>query len=501
MEKVITVRRCMFARSVKPKYLYSLQKLQLSSRSNSLDDGEFTHPIIKTNIPGPISIMKCKEMDFIGQSAAMQFFVDYEKSKGNYIADVDGNVLLDVYQQIASLPLGYNHPALLEAMSSPLIKTMMVNRPSLGNLPPSDLYSSLTDTLLKIKPKGLDYVQTMMCGSCSVENALKAAAIKYRNDQRGTDMPSDNELLTCMTQELPGTPDLVFLSFTLGFHGRTFGALSVTHSKPIHKVDIPGFKWPITDFPDLKYPLEDYVKENKEEEARCLEMMRKTIQEWNSKGKFVAGVIVEPIQSEGGDNHASPDFFRQVQKIASEANAAFIVDEVQTGCCSTGKFWAHEHWDLPEAPDMVTFAKKLLVGGYYFKRSFLPKQSFRICNTWMGDQARIILLKTVLDVIEKDKLLNKVQRSGDVLLNGLKKLELKYPESIQDCRGQGTFISLSCTTPAKRDALSVAARSLGLQNGSNGLRSIRFRPCLLYDESHAKVTLELFEEAILKVQK
>lgn len=58
----------------------------------------------------------------------------------------------------------------------------------------------------------------------------------------------------------------------------------------------------------------------------------------------VAGVIVEPIQAEGGDNWASPDFFRGLREITKELDVALIVDEVQTGVCATGKFWAHEHW-------------------------------------------------------------------------------------------------------------------------------------------------------------
>ena len=76
-----------------------------------------------------------------------------------------------------------------------------------------------------------------------------------------------------------------------------------------------------------------------------------------------AGIVVEPVQAEGGDNHASPSFFRQLQKLCHKFGAAFIVDEVQTGCGATGKFWAYEHWNLETPPDFVTFSKKMLTGG------------------------------------------------------------------------------------------------------------------------------------------
>lgn len=86
------------------------------------------------------------------------------------------------------------------------------------------------------------------------------------------------------------------------------------------------------------------------------------------------GVVIEPIQSEGGDYHGSPAFFQQLQKVTKKNGAALLVDEVQTGLGATGKFWAHEHFNLPEAPDLVTFSKKFQTGGYFAKREFQPQQ-------------------------------------------------------------------------------------------------------------------------------
>lgn len=108
----------------------------------------------------------------------------------------------------------------------------------------------------------------------------------------------------------PGAPQLSILSFSGAFHGRTLGALSTTHSKYIHKIDIPSFDWPIASFPIYKYPLAEHVQENKAEDARCLAEVEDLIQQYEKKNNPVAGVIVEPIQSEGGDNEASPEFFQ-----------------------------------------------------------------------------------------------------------------------------------------------------------------------------------------------
>lgn len=129
------------------------------------------------------------------------------------------------------------------------------------------------------------------------------------------------------------------------------GCLATTHSKAIHKLDVPSFDWPMAPFPRLQYPLEEFTRENAQEEARCLEEVgysrtwvpralyvkyncavvtkevEKTcvcvrlqtedlIVKWRQKGNPVAGIVIEPIQAEGGDNHASPDFFKGLRNIA-----------------------------------------------------------------------------------------------------------------------------------------------------------------------------------------
>lgn len=133
--------------------------------------------IITQDIPGPNSMKLKNQLNQIQNPGSVQLFIDYNKSFGNFIVDVDGNQFLDVYSQISSIPLGYNHPALLQAVQDPSNLVSFVNRPALGILPPKDFIDKLKSALLSVAPPGLSEVQTMACGSCAVENSLKGKSI------------------------------------------------------------------------------------------------------------------------------------------------------------------------------------------------------------------------------------------------------------------------------------------------------------------------------------
>jgi len=466
-----------------------------------IEDGDYYEPIMRTQFPGPVSKEKIANLVKIqgdGFKATLKIFADFSKSQGNFLADADGNLYLDIFQQIASLPLGYNHHSVLDSAMQPSFLNLVLNRSALGVSPPEQHLQNIIDSIMKVAPRGLDHVQTMACGSCSLENAFKAAFIRYRALQRGSPDPSLLELDTCMKHQLPGSPNLCILGFSKGFHGRTIGVLSATHSKALHKVDIPAFEWPSAPFPCLKYPLEDHIEENRREEAYCLEQVDKIIKKQNASGKCVAGVVVEPVQSEGGDNHATPDFFRQLQQICKKHDAAFIVDEVQTGVGASGKFWAHEHWNLPEPPSIVAFAKKMLVGGYYFRDDFLPKQSYRIFNTWLGDPARVYLLKRVLQVIEQDRLIERTREAGAALLRYIKKLEKSYPEIVSNARGVGTLCAIDFPDTDTRNKIIDHLWSNGLAAQGSGERTLRFRPALIYTTSHAELTYDIMDDVLNK---
>ncbi|KAJ2997428.1 hypothetical protein NUW58_g661 [Xylaria curta] len=324
-------------------------------------------PDVKTAIPGPQSQECLRKLNRVFDTKSVNMLVDYEKSLGNYVVDGDGNQMLDVSQghamsysfaQIASIPLGYNNRVLAGVASTPEMISAIINRPALGSFPSTKWAEILETGILRAAPKGMTQVFTAHTGSDANETAYKAAFIWRRSQERGDKPFSEEEIASSMVNKAPGAPEYSILSFTGGFHGRTFGSLSTTRSKAIHKLDVPAFNWP-----------------------RCLRETEKVI---DSSPHPVAAIVVEPIQSEGGDNHASPAFSQGLRDLTAKKNILFIVDEVQTGVGATGKFWAHEHWNLGSPPDMVTFSKKAQAAGFFYHDAALrPNLPCRQFNTWM----------------------------------------------------------------------------------------------------------------------
>jgi len=198
----------------------------------------------------------------------------------------------------------------------------------------------------------------------------------------------------------------------------------------------------------------------------------------------IAAVVVEPIQGEGGDRHAGPSFFRALRALCSRYGAAFIVDEVQTGGGATGTFWAHEAWGLDDPPDMVTFSKKMQVGGFYLRAALAPAEAYRIFNTWLGDPLRAAQLEVVCEVMERDNLLARVQDTGAHLLGSLEALQDRFPTVLSQARGVGTFCAIDVRDASTRDRFVDAMRQRGVETGGSGERSIRFRPALTLTRSH-----------------
>jgi len=455
--------------------------------------GEYDAPSMKTAIPGPKSKDLSKQMDKHQDTRTQHFFVDYKKSMGNYVVDADGNVMLDILCSIASHSIGYNAPALVEAARSEEWVTSLINRPATGVQPSTTWPGVIDKGIMSVAPQGLDQVFTAMCGSCANETAYKAVFMSHQRKIRGDSAYTPEELASCMKNEAPGAPNLSIMSFKGGFHGRLFGSLSTTRSKALHKVDIPAFNWPQASFPQLKYPLDQHEAENRKEEDRCLAEVQDVLKSGRDQ---IVGLVVEPIQGEGGDNYATPYFFQQLRKITKESGVALIVDEVQTGVGATGKFWAHEHWGLDSPPDVVTFSKKMQAAGFYHSMDLRPREGYRNFNTWLGDPIRALQAGVIIKEINDNRLLENVQITGNYLKDGLHDLQKRHPNLVSNVRGVGTFLAFDLPTPELQDKFIQKLRQNGVEATGSGVKSVRFRPMLIFAPKHAEQFLNIADSVL-----
>lgn len=275
-------------------------------------------------------------------------------------------------------------------------------------------------------------------------------------------------------------------------HGRLFGSLSTTRSKAIHKLDIPAFEWPKAPFPQLKYPLDQFQAENKAEEERCLKALEEIIV--NSPAK-IAAAIIEPVQSEGGDNHASPEFFQGIREITKKHGVILIVDEVQTGGGASGKMWLHEHYGI--VPDIMTFSKKMQNAGFFFSEAGLAgDQPFRQFNTWCGDPSKALIARTIIEEIKDKNLLTSVTETGDYLYSKLEAISAKYDKMINlRGKGRGFFIAFDAPTPELRNEFIAECKKLGLNIGGCGEQGVRLRPALVFEKKHADILASIIDQA------
>ena len=452
-------------------------------------------PILNTPIPGPKAQQFKSDVGQFSQDGwTIKFPIDLKGSVGNYAKDIDGNYILDLFGQIASLPLGYNHPDLMYATAGQEYHKYLAQRPACAVNPDMEWMRLLRDSVLKVAPKGLtELFLSCGCGTQSNENAYKAAFLWYKKKQRGGSGPTEEELKKELVRGNPD--DMAILSFQKAFHGRALGALSTTRSKMIAKIDIPAFDWPAAPFPEIKHPYSEFEAENREEENRCLEEVERILK---TNKKAIAGVIIEPVLAEGGDQLASPYFYLNVQRLTKEAGAAFIVDEVQTGGGSTGKFWAYQHWGELADPDIVTFAKKIQACGYYAKPEFRPDWSKSLYGTWMGDPIRLLNFKHILRTIEADRLIYKTQHTGSYLRAQLSLMEKKYPQYINNVRGLGAFLAFDMPSADDCGLLVRDMLAQGINMGPCGANSIRIRPSLILENKHVDLFADRFEKMLFR---
>ncbi|WP_027377966.1 L-lysine 6-transaminase [Kaistella palustris] len=415
------------------------------------------------------------------------FVMDFDKSHGSYIHDRNtGREFLDMFSMFASASIGYNHPYLVE--KSAWLGKMAVNKPTLA-----DVYSKEFADFMEVFervaiPKELQYAFFIEGGTMGVENAMKACFDwkTRKNFEKGLHLEAG-----------------ICIHFKQAFHGRSGYTLSLTNTSDPRKYEyFPKFDWPRILNPHLNFPV---TEENLEETIKNENLALLNIEEAIlSNPDRVACIIIEPIQAEGGDNHFRDEFFVGLRNICDENEVLLIFDEVQTGIGLTGKMWAFQHFSAK--PDIISFGKKAQVCGVLANKAKFDeipnnvfRESSRINSTFGGNFIDILRFQLILEVIEKENLVENARVVGEYLLEGLQKLAEKYPNLISNPRGRGLMCAFDLPTGEKRDRLREVLYDDDMIILACGDKCIRFRPHLNVTKEEIQLALDKIEKNISKI--
>jgi L-lysine 6-transaminase len=289
------------------------------------------------------------------------------------------------------------------------------------------------------------------------------------------------------------------IHFRQAFHGRSGYTLSLTNTADPRKTNyFPKFDWPRIVNPKLTFPkTEENLAAVAALEGQAIAAIKECLAE---DGDDIAGLIIEPIQGEGGDNHFRNEFFKALRTICDEAEILLLMDEVQTGIGLTGKFWAHGHFDA--LPDILCFGKKTQVCGVLAGRRLdevrdnVFTEPSRINSTFGGNLIDMVRCSAILKIIDRENLVDNACQRGRELLQGLELLSREFPEIITNARGRGLMCAFDLEDGKARDAFRKKLLAEKLLLAGCGEKSIRFRPHLIITREEIQLILQILRKVL-----
>ena len=371
----------------------------------------------------------------IGQrslSPAMSRYFErtWSHGDGHRLFDADGKSYLDFATGIATTILGHRHPAVSAAVHAQVDRMLHVMS-GLGYIEP---VSRLAELLAATLPDPLDTVFFGNSGAEVIDGAIKLA-------RRSTGRPG-------------------IIAFQGGFHGRTFGALSITTSSPNYQAGhgplLPGIH--IAPYPSA---YRDYGGDDAAATAGALEAIERLFAETIPPSE-VAAFVIEPILGEGGYIPAPLEFLRELRALCDRHGILLVSDEVQTGYGRTGRMWAFEHAGI--VPDIVCAAKGIANGlplGAFVSRRELQDRWGKGAHgsTFGGNPVSCAAGIAVLETIDRESLVANAALRGETLIARLR--ELAAADSrVGDVRGRGLMIGVELVKPGTRETDHATAEAL-----------------------------------------
>ena len=415
---------------------------------------------MKTALPGPMAAeLIARDAKAMSPSFTRAYPFVMERGEGCWATDVDGNTFLDFTAGIAVNTTGFSHPKVVAAIEEQARRFLHMSGTDFYYRSEIELAERLEAKILPGTPAKVFFTNS---GAEAIEGAMKLA--RY-----ATGRPS-------------------YVAFIGGFHGRTFGALSLTASKASQRRRFAPLLSSVFHAP---YPSASRGVTTDDSLAR-LEELFSTVAPPDS----VAAVFVEPIQGEGGYLVPPDDFLPRLRELTLKHGILLVADEVQCGMGRTGQLLAVEHWNVE--PDIVCLAKGIASGlplGAFIARAeqmSWPPGSHG--STFGGNPVACAAGLATLDLLEQGLMAN-ASKVGAQLQDGLREIAQTHDE-VTDVRGLGLMVALEMKTAEQAAQLVQKAFEGGLLLLTAGARAVRISPPLILDHDEAATGLEIIASVL-----
>ncbi|MBM4068963.1 MAG: acetyl ornithine aminotransferase family protein [Planctomycetes bacterium] len=432
-------------------------------------------PAVKTPLPGPrAQSLLARDEQFMSPSYTRIYPLVVARGSGAVIEDVDGNLFLDFTAGIAVTAAGHCHPHVVDAIRDQAGKLLHMSGTDFYYQPQIDLAERLARLAPGPSAKRVFFTNS---GAEALEAALKLARWHTGRSRA--------------------------LAFLGAFHGRTYGAMSLSGSKLVHR---RGFSPLVPDIHHTGYPRGCTACRNLADPCLCVEQIEETVLKRVAPPEEVAAIFVEPIQGEGGYHVAPPGFLPALRDLCDKYDILLVADEVQTGMGRTGKLFAMEHWDVE--PDIICLAKGIAsgmpLGAIVAGEDIMDWPPGSHASTFGGNPVSCRASLATLDLLESQYIANAAER-GEQLRQGLARMQAQFDE-LGEVRGLGLMMAVDIVeggdrqalAPQRRDELIQAAFQSGLLLLGCGESAIRFCPPLCVSAAQVKSALEIIADLLAR---
>lgn len=429
-------------------------------------------PQIRTPLPGPkAQALLERDTLYVSPSYTRIYPLVCERGSGAVIQDVDGNLFLDFTAGIAVTAAGHCHPHVTAAITDQAHKLLHMSGTDFYYQPQIDLAQRLAESGPGTSPKRVFFTNS---GAEALEAALKLARWHTGRSR--------------------------VIAFYGAFHGRTYGAMSLSGSKLVHR---RGFAPLVPDIHHVPYPRGCHGCDNDKGGCECVRQIEETVLRRIAPPDEVAAIFVEPIQGEGGYYVPPAGFLPALRTLCDKHGFLLVADEVQSGMGRTGKLYAVEHWGVE--PDILCLAKGIAsgmpLGAILSREEVMDWPPGSHASTFGGNPVSCRAALATLDLLEGGYMLNAAQR-GEQLKRGLHRLQQNHPE-IHEIRGLGLMVAMDLVNehdgspaPVLRDEVVQSAFRHGLLLLGCGESAVRFCPPLCVSPEQVETALRILDTVL-----